>query len=533
MHETVVEVLSELRSAWRFRWYGAAAAWCVALGGWTVVALMPDVYEASTDVYVDTSSLLKPLLKENVIPTDIDARLEYVRRALLGREYLDKVALENGLYVAAAAVTPDERDRVLERLGKNIQLDATSPAGRSNRADSGITIDISYRSEVRDRAVGVVTTLQNFLIEDTLSADRESADTTRRFLDDRIREYENRLQQAEQALANFQRENSGKLPGSEGSYFERMQRERDTLDETRRKVRLLESRREQLEKQLAGEAPVTAGEDTATRQPPRDSIDARIREARSTLDKLLLEYTDQHPDVIAQRQTLARLEQQRASQLKELGVNNPDQEVSVLSANPVYQALQIELNKTKVDMAELQAEAADRQRRLTELQGLISDIPAVEAELQRLNRDYDDLRKQYQVLVQSRETQMLSRKADEADHPDFRVINDPRAGFQPVAPRRRVLIAGVSVAALLAGGVLSYLLAQLKPVFSDVKTLSHVLGLPVLGVVSRALVSADLRRQRFALLSFLGAVTALVAMTGVLLGIEVFGPGLRGLLLGV
>jgi len=68
------------------------------------------------------------------------------------------------------------------------------------------------------------------LIEDTLGANREGTDRASKFLDERIAEHEARLEQAEQALAEFQRANSGKLPGSEGNYFSRMQRERDDLE---------------------------------------------------------------------------------------------------------------------------------------------------------------------------------------------------------------------------------------------------------------------------------------------------------------
>ena len=45
MLELVQQVLSEARSAWRFRWYAVAAAWVVGLVGLAVVAWLPNVYE--------------------------------------------------------------------------------------------------------------------------------------------------------------------------------------------------------------------------------------------------------------------------------------------------------------------------------------------------------------------------------------------------------------------------------------------------------------------------------------------------------
>jgi polysaccharide chain length determinant protein (PEP-CTERM system associated) len=531
VEELLVQVLSQIRSAWRFRWYGAAVAWFIALAGWMGLALVPDVYEGTATVYVDTSSILRPLLKTSIVPTDFVTQLQYVRQAVLGHEYLERVATANGL--DQDLDTPKAKEKMLNRLRNSVRIDAASTSDAVDRTNTSSMLKITYRNETSATAVGVVRDLLNHLIEDTQSASRENTDAASTFLDERIREYENRLQQAEQSLADFQRKNAGRLPGSEGGYFERIQREREALDKTDREIRLAQSRRFQLEQQLNGETPVTIATSVAATEPAPNSIDARIRDSRAQLDKLLLVYTEQHPDIVALRATLDRLEKQRSDQLRALGIANPDQQITGLGANPVYQAVQIALNQVQVDIATLQADADDRRRRLKEYQGLVEDVPQVEAELQRLNRDYDDIRKQYQALVQSRETQMLSRKAAEADQVEFRVINPPTAGFGPVAPKRLLLIPGVLAAALGLGGALCFLLAQTKPVFSSARALTEISGLPVLGAVSRVLVSGQARRQQFfALVNFSAAIAGLVLVFGVVVSLEVAGYGLRTILVG-
>jgi len=114
MDELLTEIISQARSAWRFRWYGVAVAWGVALLGWGVVAYLPDIYEGSTRIYVDTSSVLKPLLNKQIVASDIETRLLYVRQALLGKEYLERVANENGLF--AGAKDAIDRETVTEKL---------------------------------------------------------------------------------------------------------------------------------------------------------------------------------------------------------------------------------------------------------------------------------------------------------------------------------------------------------------------------------------------------------------------------------
>ncbi len=533
MQEVLHQVLSELRSAWRFRWYAVLAAWAVTLVGLGVVIWLPNVYEASARVYVDGSSVLRPLLGDRIVAPDIGTHLLYVRQALLGREYLERVANENGL--DTISVTPAQREAILEGLRSEIVIEAT-PAGPDMGGRSGLSsiFTIRFRDERPQVAVGVVRSLLNSLIEDTLGANREGTDVAARFLDERIAEYEARLQQAEQALAQFQRANAGKLPGSEGNYFERMQREREALEQTARTLRLTQSRRERLQQQLTSEAPLLADDPSLSREPRPNSIDARIRDQRAELDRLLLQYTERHPEVIARKEALERLEAQRAEQLRALGISDADVQLSALGTNPVYQALQIALNEVDVEIATLEADIRDRERRLEELQSLIDEVPGVEAELARLNRDYNVVYDQYQALIRSRETQQLSQQASATDQVEFRVLNPPRAELEPVAPPRLSLLGAVLAAALGGGAGLSYLLAQLKPVFTNARTLQTLSGYPVLGTVSR--VALDPRatfRRRLALASFSAAIGGMFALVAGAALYEAVGPGVHSLLGGI
>jgi len=524
MQEQLLTVISEVRSAWRFRWHAVITAWAVAIVGLSVVAWLPNVYEASARIYVDGTSVLRPLLNDRIVAPDVATHLLYVRQALLGRQYLERVAADNGLQ--GPAPTLAEREEVLSDLATDINIEA-DPAG-ANRDGLSSIYTISYRSKRREVAIGVVNSLTTFLIEDTLGANREGTDMAARFLDDRIAEHEARLEKAEQALAEFQRANSDTLPGKEGSYFERMQSERDALEKTRRDLRLAESRRDRLREQVTSEAPLL--DDGVSREPPPNSIDARIRDQRAELDRLLLQYTERHPSVIALKESLGRLETQRAEQLQALGITDGGQQLSALGSNPVYQAVQIALNEVEVEISTLQTDARDRELRLKELQALIDEVPAVEAELARLNRDYNVIKDQYQVLIQSRETQQLSQQASATDQVDFDVLNPPTADFKPVAPKRLLLIVGVLVAALAAGGGMSYLLSQLRPVFSSARALREVTGFPVIGSVSRAVLDARLvvRRKR-ALAGFSLAMAALVFTVGAAALYEAVGPGIHSL----
>lgn len=522
IEDVVARVLAAIRSAWRFRWHGAAAAWVICLPGWTWVVLQPDVYEARARVFVDNSSVLRPILRDRIVPPDVGTQLAYVRQALLGREHLERVVRENRL--DAELTSEADGERLLSLLRTEIRIDAP---------DSANTVyNISYRHSDPVKAVGVVETLLKSLIDTMSSAGHTRAATAEQFLSERIGEYDDRLQQAEYALADFKKRNADRLPGSEGDYFERMRAEAAALEQSRNALRLAETRRDRLLAQLGAETPVIPSGSSIGQvdEPLPNSLDARIRDYRARLDTLLLELTDRHPDVINVRETLARLERQRAEQLSALGAGGRDMPISSLDLNPIYQASRIALNQIEVEIDALEAASRDGTQRLNRLQELIDEVPEVEAELAKLNRDYDIVYEQYQSLVRSRETQELSRKVADTDEVEFLVIDPPLTDFEPASPNRLLLLTAVLLAAVGVGGGISWLLAQLRPVFSTVTALRETSGLPVLGVVTNAWESEHRLRRRLGLVGFAGSVAVLGSLYLAGIGVELIGPGLRALI---
>ena len=521
MQELINHVLGEIRSALRFRWYGLTVAWIGCAAGWGAVFALPDVFEGSARFYVDTSSALEPVLGNQIITQDVDSQIAYVREALLGRDQLEGV-IETAGFDAVRDSTIEFED-MLRQLRADIVIESVGP--NRNTPDSIYTI--RYRNTHPDRAVAVVRTLLDDFAAGTLGASQIGGDTAERFLDERVSEYEKRLEDAEGALAAFKKENADRLPGAEGDYFQRLQTERDQLALARRELRILESKRDRLEQQLTMQSTVVTDVPGFDNEPPPNSLDARIRDYQAQLDKALLDFTDRHPDVIALREVLATLTAQRAEQLRALGIDDSDQELARLGANPVHQAVQIALNETEVEIATLETDVDERQANMAELQALINEVPEVEAELAKLNRDYEVVYEQYLELARSRETQELTRKASDADQIDFRIIDPPLASIFPVAPPRLLMLLGVFVAALGVGACVCYIGAQIWPVFSNTRSLAAVTELPVLGAISEAWNDRRTAEVNSAVRKFAGVFALLLLMFFTVVGLQIMGFGLH------
>ena len=92
MHELLTQLTGYAVSTWRYRWHALIAAWIISVIGWAAVHNIPDRYEATSRVYVDTQSLLKPLLAGLAVQPNTNQQVEVMARTLISRPNLEKVA---------------------------------------------------------------------------------------------------------------------------------------------------------------------------------------------------------------------------------------------------------------------------------------------------------------------------------------------------------------------------------------------------------------------------------------------------------
>jgi polysaccharide chain length determinant protein (PEP-CTERM system associated) len=315
---------------------------------------------------------------------------------------------------------------------------------------------------------------------------RTDSGVAQRFLASQLKDYEQRLNLAEERLAEFKQRNLGVLPGSGGDYYSRLEAEQTNLKGLQSTYRQLTDRRAELANQLNSESPtVIQMGGTAL-----DPIDAQIAQYQSQIDQLLLAYTDKHPQVVSLRESIARLEAEKAAGAKTPSSSSGGQTLDPalaqnMGTNPVYQSLRMALSQSDADMAQVRGQIADQEALIAELRARLDAIPEVEAEAARLNRDYQVNKGQYEALLQRLEAARISEQADQnAESVKFRVIEPPVKPLVPSGPNRAAMNTLVLLAAIGAGIGLAILLSQLRPTFSSREVLARVTGVPVLGTLT-------------------------------------------------
>ena len=206
VQEIISEATDHIRGMWRFRWLAVLISWVVAVLGWYFVYTMPNIYEASAKVSVDTNSLLPSLTQGLTARENLMGEVDLVSKALLTRPNLEAVARDTDLDLRAE--TPQEMEALVTGLQRRVKVEG----GRDK------IFSIAYADASRDKARDVVAALLNTFVESSLGAQGDDADMTERAIALEMEDHEQRLLKAEADLADFKKRNLGYMP-NDGADF--------------------------------------------------------------------------------------------------------------------------------------------------------------------------------------------------------------------------------------------------------------------------------------------------------------------------
>jgi polysaccharide chain length determinant protein (PEP-CTERM system associated) len=204
---------------------------------------LPNQYEAKARVYVDTDSILRPLMRGIAVDSNILSQVDLMQRTLLSAPNLQKVSHTADLDLGAR--TPADSEEIVNGLRQRITV---SGEGRNLFA-------LTYTGPSHETATKVVQALLTVFVESNLGSSRQDIVSARAFIDAQLQSYSQQLDQAEQRVAEFKAKNVGYLPGDD-NYSARLDAARLQLGKTQADLAEELQKKESLTKQL-GSIPQT------------------------------------------------------------------------------------------------------------------------------------------------------------------------------------------------------------------------------------------------------------------------------------
>lgn len=470
----------------------------IALGSLALGIVLPKRYTSTTTILVEESNIIAPLMEGRAVPTGVAKRASIAREVAFSRRVMDEILRVGGWL--AAHPDPLMQERLIDQITDRTHI--STP--RDN------LIQISYTDSDPERSFEVTKRFADLVIEESLATKgRESRDAYE-FINSQVSQYHRKLTEAEGKLEQYRQANPDARAGIETDVNARIGELRRLVETSRMELLDLKSQEGALQAQLSGESEV------AMVQTRAGQLIGRLAELKTEHDRLLLTYTEQHPDVIRVEHQIRDLE----LELRKEDARRQSRQENFSGAldgpatfNPLYAEL-------KSKQAEVRRRGAAMGSRISAGEVLLGQelarsgrIAASESSLSELSRDYEVNRDLYQDLLKRRENARVSMNLDaEQRGLSFRIQEPATKPLRPSGLRLLHVAGAGLVLALLVPVLFLFGVLKLDPRVRAAKQIEHESGLPLLGTVPRLLTarhrSRSMRQLTFASLLLLSVPIA-------------------------
>jgi len=432
-----------LAALWRRKTLVAAVVLCVLAVGLAIVVSMPNVYQSTVVVRVE-SQRPDPLLVQKSVPEYIEQRLADVRSELLGRPVLQKVIDEYGLY--PDLVKKKGMDAAVERMRGDLDV----------KVDGESAFEITYSASNPDLAKKVANRLPEIYAADTLKLRRDQAARATQLFSDEITELKGQLNGWEQKIAQFKVDHLGELPEQLEMNMRGLERIGALLETKSEELRIADARRSTLA--LSHDA---ADTEVGRLKAAEDGLAQQLTVARN-------QYTEDYPGVKRLESDLAATKRQRITA----------QASQVAERQERARALQT-MKEARQEIQELHQKADAYQKRLDQ-------TPKWALALGGLQRDFDIVKTKYDSVVSRKVEAEIAQELEARNAMTmFNVISPAERPMAPAKPDRFGAAMIVLLVALALGLLTAVMLEMRDDSLRDVQEVKGRLPLQVLAVVPR------------------------------------------------
>lgn len=485
----------KLRDYWeiarRRHWYIILTCLAFATIATVIAYRLQNIYRAETVILVDASQVPYNYVAP-VVTTDITARLTTLQQQILSPTRLKKLVEAEGLY-------PDpngkkSEDDVIHAVQTSITVDVINPGGKMG------AFKIAYSSKNRDEVARVANHLAQMFTEENLKAREEQTSETAQFMQDQMADTKRKLDQTEAQLRGIESQNIFDLPESKPYHLEalanlrtQIQGIQDKISQDQRDKAILESM------MISGGPAPTLDVDTGGGSSGLSPNEAQLQKLESKLAELRTRYGPAHPEV--------RRTQDAIDQLKRSIANAPhDSQESIEDQKPAIQprkgnlrnpVLEAQIAKLDDDIQEQNHLLPPLQERMDFHTSKLAEEPVFEQKIFGLQQDYDSLKKEYQSLVEKKQSADLSFALEVRQKAEkFVVLDAAQTPSKPTSPNRKVISLAGLVGGLLAGIALAVGIDLADESVRSETEAARLLGKPVLSGIPRMISVQERRLMR-------------------------------------
>lgn len=532
---------------------------------------LPPHYRSTATILIEQQEI-PPDLVRSTVTSYASERIQFISQRVLTYDNLLRLIGKYNLYPGVrdedpATAVAGLRESITQEM---ISADVIDPKS-GKPAKAMIAFTLSVDNSDAQTAQKLAEEMVNLYLSENKKLRTEKAAVTSVFLEQEASRLSREISTLEAKLAEFKRKNVTTLPTLMDLNMRLMERTETELANVDREIQTLQERAAYLESQLAQTEPMApvyddAGKKVLSPQERMKSLQAQYMQAtalyspdhpdvvrmrreldalkkalggapaatdttaglaeqltgaKSALKEAQDRYSEEHPDVVRLKRTVASLETAMREAAKQSA--SVPALPSVAPDNPTYLGIQTELKTVTIGLQGAQARRTQLRDQLAAYEQRLVQTPQVEQEFLELGRDYDNAKKKYAEISDKLSQARLAEDLEkESRGEQFSVIEPPRMPETPESPNRlAILFLGALIS--VGGGAGAAIAAEhLDRTVRGPAVVTAVLKVPPLAVIPYLQAEAETGRRKLGL--FL--VTLLVAMiaASALVLMHLYGP---------
>ncbi len=453
--------------------------------------VLPKSYRSSTLIQFENQKIPDDYVK-GIGGASIEERLTMIHQQVMSRTLLSRILDEYKLY--ERQVRREGSEAAIESLRKAIKVETVGTAG--TRGKSVEAVSISFAHEDPMTAMEVTAKIASLFIEGNLKVREQLVTGVSVFLEQELADAKKALETQEQAISKYKTKYMGELPEQMEAHLRALDRLQMELNATKDSIHSRTDKLSSLEMSIneyqGSEAIRVKSNEPRTVRRDIDPLVVRLRELEQRLTTLRAEWKETYPDISDTKQEILRLKEQLAEKYGAPFVDQ-DGEATIRDKAAIREELQPdlymrELNTQRKDLLTELSSLKERQGRLLQLiketERRVEQIPAREQELMILVRDYENMKKNYQALLDKRLNAHVAENLEKRQQGEqFRVLDPANLPQKPEKPNRLMIMLLGLVGGCGLGVGLAVGLDHLNPTFRRREEVELLPGIHVLATV--------------------------------------------------
>src|SRR6266436_1940045 len=269
--------------------------------GYLLCFVLPKEYTSQTVVLVEQPAVPTSYVTD-ISTGDSKQRLTTLQEQILSRSRLEAIIDKFGLY-QKERTQQSSKDALVDRLRKKIVVTPVKPMAESNSTQlPGFIIKVSDRSPAL--AQKICSEVASVFMQENQRVRHEQAKGTTDFLTTELADAKTKLDDQDSKLAAFKGRYAGSLPDDQQANLNLMSGLNTQLDAATQALNRAQQDKSFAESMLAQQVAAQSGDNPSAQK--------QLTDMQSDLSAQLAKYTEDHPDVIRLRQSIADLKQKMA-----------------------------------------------------------------------------------------------------------------------------------------------------------------------------------------------------------------------------